>query len=111
MICQNVENERYPFQPTISPLSKQIGDNSLRVDKNDGLGSIHDVLYLNAQYWKKEHDLLVNEFENQQSQNSCTFKPALVSKQSQNPWSLDDIINSKRQYEENMTEYKRALEA
>lgn len=50
MICQNVENERYPFQPTINPLSKQIGDNSLRVDKNDGLGSIHDVLYLNAQY-------------------------------------------------------------
>jgi hypothetical protein len=33
----------------------------MRVDKKDGIGTIHDVLYLNAQYWKKEHDLLANE--------------------------------------------------
>ena len=71
------------------------------------MGSIHDVLYLNSQYRKKEHEVLVKEYE---TRTSCTFYPQLVSKQSSKPRSLEDILKSKQQYEENMTEYKRALE-
>lgn len=72
MLAKNQEVEGLPFHPTINPLSWEMGDHSLRVDKNDGMGSIHDVLYLNSQYRKKEHEVLVKEYE---TRTSCTFYP------------------------------------
>lgn len=53
MILDNQEILGFSFTPQINPKSWEIGDKSVRVEK-DGLGSIHDVLYLNSLYRKNE---------------------------------------------------------
>ncbi len=61
------------FQPSINPVSRDIGDKSMRVDPKDNIGSVHDVLYLNSFYKKQEHDLLVSDFNKRQAESQCTF--------------------------------------
>ncbi len=76
----------------------------MRVEGKDGLGNIHDVLYLNSFYRKNEQDAKIA------SQPRPDFKPKLVSKQTDQKRTLDDIRNSKTEYENNLKAYQKAIE-
>jgi len=90
--------------PTINPKSKKISEESMRADGKDGLGNIHQVLYLNAFYRAEEAK------KQQDVRQKPTFKPELVAKQSEGTRTLQDILNSKDDYEQNLKMYKDALE-
>ncbi len=61
MVKQSEEIQNLVFVPSIDPKSREIGEKSWRTDVKDGVGSIHDVLYLNSFYKQKEHELLVED--------------------------------------------------
>lgn len=61
MTKQNDEIANITFVPTINPKSKDIQEKSMRQEGKDGLGNIHDVLYLNSFYRRKEQELLTQE--------------------------------------------------
>ena len=43
-----MENEKYNYQPDINETSRKIGEQSMRVEGRDGADNIHQILYLNA---------------------------------------------------------------
>ena len=47
---QQEEVQNLNFVPEINPKSKEIGQKAQWTDGKDGIGSIHDVLYLNSFY-------------------------------------------------------------
>jgi hypothetical protein len=103
------EMDEVSFVPEINMESRRIGENSLRANGKDGIGNIHDVLYLNSFYRQKEHEMFVTEKQKIQERDICTFKPKLISAQLDGERTLDDICNSKQLYEENMKEYQKAI--
>ncbi len=61
MLKQNQEIQDLNFIPQINPKSRDIGEKAIRTDSKEGVGSIHEVLYLNSFYKQKEHELLTEE--------------------------------------------------
>ena len=100
------EMGKYSFQPEINLKSKRLGDESLKIRQSDG-SNIHEVLYLNKFYREKQQEILNKQ---QHDKESYHFKPTLVSKQSDNTRTLDDILNAKDEYESHMKQYQKSID-
>ncbi len=83
------EVEECTFNPEISQRSKTIGENTIRVEGQDGMGNIHNVLYMNSQVRTKEREMILKDHE--KTQKKEMFKPKLVSKQMGGKRTLEDI--------------------